>query len=131
MATDKIQGLDCAQCASEIECAEQESDGMETARLSFATDKWPMIRIITAAALLLVGLVFNSALHDTPWAIGEYSILLLAYALVGASVLYTAFRSIMRGQVFNEMFLMSVATTMRKSWGVMRCVSRRSAARSP
>jgi Cd2+/Zn2+-exporting ATPase len=83
---------------------------METARLSFATDKWPMIRIITAAALLLVGLVFNSALHDTPWAIGEYSILLLAYALVGASVLYTAFRSIMRGQVFNEMFLMSVAT---------------------
>ena len=35
---------------------------------------------------------------------------LLAYALVGYPVLWSAARSILRGQVFNEMFLMSLAT---------------------
>ena len=151
MTKYKIQGLDCAQCANEIERALQKNKGMETARVSFATGTvyldenyeeqarkiidhtepgvtitsldskktyesdeiksgHPMIRIIAAGLLFIIGSVFNKALHETPKSIAEYGILLAAFALVGAPVLIAAFKNIIRGQVFNEMFLMSIAT---------------------
>lgn len=69
-----------------------------------------LARILLAGALFVAGSVFNRFLHDTPHSIGEYAVLLTAYALVGAPVLVSAARTIARGQVFNETFLMSVAT---------------------
>ena len=69
-----------------------------------------IIQIAIAAVFFIVGSVFNSRLHQTPYAIAEYVILLSAYVLVGGPVLWSAFKSIVRGQVFNEMFLMSIAT---------------------
>lgn len=148
-----IIGLDCANCANEIECALRKGAGMEGSRVSFATSalyideahealareiidrvepgvtirkadesfasedggekpfgRGPLIRIGIALALLLVGVVFNDRLHATPWSIAEYAVLIAAYVLVGSSVLLSAAKGIARGQVFNEMFLMSVAT---------------------
>ncbi|MCD1653582.1 cadmium-translocating P-type ATPase [Treponema zuelzerae] len=151
MTKYKIQGLDCAQCANEIECALQKNEGLTDARISFATGyayidsryedqarsiidkvepgvtitaegtkpekeenedsgKGGILRLIAAGVLFLVGSVFNADLHATPYAIVEYLVLLTAFALVGAPVLASAVRSIFRGQVFNEMFLMSIAT---------------------
>lgn len=151
MTKYKIQGLDCAQCANEIECALQKNEGLTDARISFATGyayidsryedqarsiidkvepgvtitaegtkpeeqenedsgKGEILRLIAAGILFLAGSVFNTALHATPYAIAEYLVLLTAFALVGAPVLAAAVRSIFRGQVFNEMFLMSIAT---------------------
>lgn len=72
--------------------------------------KGTLIRIGIAAALFGIGTLFNEALHATPFSIAEFAVLIAAYALVGAPVLWSAARSIARGQVFNEMFLMSVAT---------------------
>jgi len=72
--------------------------------------KGTLIRIGIAAALFGIGTLFNEALHVTPFSIAEYAVLIAAYMLVGAPVLWSAARSIARGQVFNEMFLMSVAT---------------------
>ncbi len=153
MAKYRVEGLDCANCANEIECALKKEKGLEDARLSFATgtlhidpryqdaasqiiervepgvtitpmgkvregegdhdgaeSRIPLVRIIAAALLFALGSIFNDALHATPFALGEYFVLTLAYALVGWPVLVSAFRSILRGQVFNEMFLMSIAT---------------------
>ncbi|WP_196593847.1 heavy metal translocating P-type ATPase [Pectinatus sottacetonis] len=44
--------------------------------------------------------------------IPEYKLLFLAvaYIILGRNVLYNAFRNILKGQVFNENFLMSIAT---------------------
>ncbi|MDJ0594094.1 MAG: heavy metal translocating P-type ATPase [Pleurocapsa sp. MO_226.B13] len=60
--------------------------------------------------LFLVGLVFNQPLHDTPGAIAEYAVLIPAYLISGWIVLTSAGRNILRGQIFDENFLMTIAT---------------------
>ncbi|MEO0516268.1 MAG: heavy metal translocating P-type ATPase [Cyanobacteria bacterium P01_A01_bin.116] len=65
---------------------------------------------VITAALFLVGLIFNQPLHDTPFAIAEYAVLIPAYLISGWSVLTTAGRNILRGRIFDENFLMTIAT---------------------
>ena len=82
--------------------AEEKEEGEEEARA---------LHLIWAAGLLLVvGLLFNQQLHRTPHSWAEYSVFLVAYLLVGGPVVRTALRNLVRGQVFDESFLMSVAT---------------------
>jgi Zn2+/Cd2+-exporting ATPase len=61
-------------------------------------------------ALFVCGSVFEKQLHNTPFSIGEYLVLIPAYLLSGWTVLTTAGRNILRGQVFDENFLMTIAT---------------------
>lgn len=61
-------------------------------------------------ALFVSGSVFEATLHDTPYSIGEYLVFIPAYLLSGWTVLTTAGRNILRGQVFDENFLMTIAT---------------------
>ncbi len=68
---------------------------------------WP---IAIALPLLLVGLIFHDRLHRTPGAWVEYAVLIPAYLLCGWSVLTTAGRNILRGRIFDENFLMTIAT---------------------
>ena len=63
-----------------------------------------------AIALFLVGLIFNQPLHDTPGAIAEFAVLIPAYLISGWSVLTSAGRNILRGKIFDENFLMTIAT---------------------
>ncbi len=63
-----------------------------------------------ATSLLLVGLIFHDALHQTPFALAEYAVLIPAYLLCGWGVLTTAGRNILRGRIFDENFLMTIAT---------------------
>lgn len=66
--------------------------------------------ILIAALLLVPGLIFNEWLHRTPYSWAEYAILLTAYLLVGWPVIRAAGLNLARGQVFDENFLMTVAT---------------------
>ncbi|HWP68080.1 MAG TPA: cation transporter, partial [Rectinemataceae bacterium] len=68
------------------------------------------LRIAVSAVLFIVGTVFNERLHETPYSIGEYAVLLPAYLLVGYPVLKSALIDLIHGKVFGEMFLMAVAT---------------------
>jgi Zn2+/Cd2+-exporting ATPase len=61
-------------------------------------------------ALFILGSVFEKSLHDTPFSIGEYLVFIPAYLLSGWTVLSSAGRNILRGQVFDENFLMTIAT---------------------
>jgi Cd2+/Zn2+-exporting ATPase len=88
----------CAHCANEG-AAENEEAGAGK-----------IVRISVAFALFLAGTIFNQALHDTPCSLAEYAVLITAYLLAGAPVLAAAARNIARGRLFDEMFLMSVAT---------------------
>ena len=63
-----------------------------------------------AALLFLIGIAFNSSLRQTPFAIAEYAVFIPAYLISGWQVLTTAGRNILRGQVFDENFLMAIAT---------------------
>ncbi|BAQ34134.1 heavy metal translocating P-type ATPase [Dehalococcoides sp. UCH007] len=64
----------------------------------------------SALLLFILGMVFNGALHNTPYSMAEYAVLLTAYLLVGWRVVWTALRNFTHGKVFDENFLMTVAT---------------------
>ncbi|MGB3693957.1 MAG: heavy metal translocating P-type ATPase [Spirulinaceae cyanobacterium] len=69
-----------------------------------------LIPLSIAIALFLIGLIFNQPLHNTPGAIAEYAVLIPAYFISGWSVLTSAGSNILRGLIFNENFLMTIAT---------------------
>lgn len=69
-----------------------------------------LIPIAVSALLFVIGLLFNKALNNTPYSVGEYAVLIPAYLISGWSVLITAGRNILRGRIFDENFLMAIAT---------------------
>lgn len=69
-----------------------------------------IVLIGTALALLVVGSIFRDALHDTPYAIAEYVVFLLAYGISGWNVVFSAVRNASKGTFFDENFLMTIAT---------------------
>ena len=77
---------------------------------SAASEKPSYYALIISGVLFLIGLIFNDYLHQTPYSWLEYAVLLTAYVLVGAKVNVRAFRQILHGQVFDEHFLMTIAT---------------------
>lgn len=69
-----------------------------------------ILPVLLVISLLTVGMVFEEILHNTPFHLGEYAVFIPAYLLSGWSVLKSAGRNIIRGQVFDENFLMTLAT---------------------
>ncbi|NCN04743.1 MAG: cadmium-translocating P-type ATPase [Spirochaetales bacterium] len=145
----RLEGLDCAQCANEIETTLRKIEGFQGSVVSFGTatllipadslktaaeivkkiepgarilekespkketeepNLWHLGRIGLATLLTLLGVIFHDTLHETPFRIAEYSIFILAYILVGGPVVLAAVKNIFRGRVFDEMFLMTIAT---------------------
>lgn len=66
--------------------------------------------VVVVVILFALGSIFEKQLHNTPYSIGEYLVLIPAYLLSGWNVLTSAGRNILRGRVFDENFLMTVAT---------------------
>lgn len=66
--------------------------------------------VLIAVALFAIGILFEKPLHSTPYSIAEFAVILPAYLLSGWTVLKTAGRNILRGQIFDENFLMTIAT---------------------
>jgi Cd2+/Zn2+-exporting ATPase len=73
-------------------------------------NKDELIRIFLTVLLLVVGLIFEKEIHNTPYRIAEYLVFIPAYLISGWGVLRGAVRSITKGKVFNEHFLMTIAT---------------------
>ena len=72
--------------------------------------KQELIPVISVVVLFVGGLIFEEQLHNTPYSIGEYLVFIPAYLLSGWNVLTIAGRNILRGRVFDENFLMTIAT---------------------
>ena len=66
--------------------------------------KTEIIKLVVGGAIFLAGVIFSFQ----NWI--ELTIFLASYIIVGGSVVLRAIKSIIRGQVFTEYFLMSVAT---------------------
>ncbi|NOZ48284.1 MAG: cadmium-translocating P-type ATPase [Chlorobi bacterium] len=94
----------------EVEVIETGKEKTLVSNSELAENKWTIIKAITALVLLLAGIIFNDKLHNTPFHIAEYIIFVTAYLLVGWKVIALAVKNIIRGQVFNEHFLMTIAT---------------------
>jgi len=60
--------------------------------------------------LFVLGSIFEETLHNSPYSIAEYAVFIPAYLLSGWGVLTIASRNILKGQIFDENFLMTIAT---------------------
>lgn len=69
-------------------------------------------RILIAAPLFIVGIIFNFWFEDSfPFGVTGLKIFfLLIYIIIGYDIVLKAVRNIARGQVFDENFLMTIAT---------------------
>jgi Zn2+/Cd2+-exporting ATPase len=90
-----------------------EEQGIKKAQIwanEIAEHKVAIFKAVIGALLLLLGLIFREEIRNTPYGVLEYFVFGTAYLIVGWKVLAMAIRNIARGRVFNEFFLMSVAT---------------------
>ena len=76
-------------------------------------DRRTLVRVLTALVLFFVILIvthldFFHALPNALWI--EFGLFLIPYLVAGYDVLYKAAHGIVHGQVFDENFLMSIAT---------------------
>jgi Zn2+/Cd2+-exporting ATPase len=69
-----------------------------------------IITVAIVAILFIFGFIFEEKLHATPFSIAEYAVFISAYLLSGWSVLTSAGRNILKGRLFDENFLMTIAT---------------------
>jgi len=94
----------------EVEVTDFETLENSDSESEFAENKWTIIKASAGLILMLVGIVFDKEIHSTPYHLAEYAIYITAYIIVGWKVIFMAVKNIIRGQVFNEHFLMSIAT---------------------
>ncbi|MDD2534461.1 MAG: heavy metal translocating P-type ATPase, partial [Eubacteriales bacterium] len=148
-----LNNLDCAHCATKIEQAVQQIDGVSEAGLDFVSKKLtfnvamhqdlnlimqkvkdtatkieaglevvepePYQKIEALDAIIsrpkliriLIGSVLFAVAFFAPLSTGLLiTIYLSSYLLIGGDVLISAFKNVIRGQVFDENFLMVIAT---------------------
>ncbi|WP_407313461.1 heavy metal translocating P-type ATPase [Desulfosporosinus sp. SB140] len=72
--------------------------------------KQRLIRVVSACLLFVVGLGFEAYWKNSSGRVLEDFVLLTAYFIVGFKVLAKAIRNISHGQIFDENFLMALAT---------------------
>lgn len=89
---------------------EKHSIEKSTIKAELAENKFQLFRIGFVIVLLIFGMVYEDLIHNTPYHIAEYLVFLTAYLISGWGVLRSAVRSIVKGKVFNEHFLMTIAT---------------------
>ncbi|WP_017324070.1 heavy metal translocating P-type ATPase [Synechococcus sp. PCC 7336] len=110
----RSQNHSCSSCGRDDSAREEGDLGHTHAHNhehSFELDlKLEVLTLAAVTLLLTLGLIYQEALHNTPFFFGEYIVFLTAYLLSGWNVLYAAIRNLYRGIVFDENFLMAVAT---------------------
>ncbi len=89
----------------EVEVLELVGEG---ARDEGEDPKKEIIPIVVSAILFVTGIILQQTLHSIPLA--EYTVFLSAYLIAGSKIIWKAIRNLARGSVFDENFLLSVAT---------------------
>jgi len=94
----------------EVEVEDNESDISVVTTSELAENKWTIIKAIFGLVFLIAGLIFQNEIHNTPFHIAEYLVFGVGYLIVGWKVISSAVKNIVRGQFFDEQFLMTIAT---------------------
>ena len=94
----------------DVEVEDNDKGKILVSTSELAENKWVIIKALSAILLLVAGLVFEEEIHNTPYHITEYLVFVTAYLIVGWKVIRLALKNIIRGQIFNEHFLMTIAT---------------------
>ena len=91
-----------------VEDVDKEKTIVSTSEL--AENKWTIIKAVSGILLLIAGMIFEKEIHNTPYHIAEYLVFGTGYLIVGWKVISSAVKNIIRGQFFDEQFLMTIAT---------------------
>ena len=94
----------------EVKLEVSESEEKEASKSELEENKWSIIKAFSGLLLLVIGLLFEEKIHNTPFHLAEYALFIPAYLIVGWGVIASAYKNIIKGQVFNEHFLMAIAT---------------------
>ena len=87
---------------------ETSKDGHHKAKTLFSEQSLSLIEIIAGAILLIAGKITNNVFPQYP--LISLMVFIIAYLILGFDVLWTAAKNMARGHVFDENFLMSIAT---------------------
>ncbi|NNG26957.1 MAG: heavy metal translocating P-type ATPase, partial [Ignavibacteriaceae bacterium] len=69
-----------------------------------------IVRILLVLALFIIGMIFRKELLSTEFRWAEYLLFISAYLISGWGVIFKAVKNALQGRVFDENFLMTVAT---------------------
>ena len=94
----------------EVELEDMDKEKAIVSTSEIAENKWQIIKAVSGILLLIAGMIFEKEIHNTPFHIAEYLVFGTGYLIVGWNVIASAVKNIIRGQVFNEHFLMAIAT---------------------
>ncbi|MDF1611365.1 heavy metal translocating P-type ATPase [Stygiobacter electus] len=99
----------------EVEVVETQDEISSAVKFSnikdeFVENKPELIKIFITLLLLIIGMIFEEEIHNTHYHFAEYLVFIFAYLISGWGVLRGAVRSATKGKVFNEHFLMTIAT---------------------
>ena len=87
---------------------EKVKENKKKAKLSLNDEKAKLFKIIIGALVFIFAFYQEATGNENQYSL---FIFLASYVIVGGDVLYKAFRNITRGRVFDENFLITVATT--------------------
>jgi Cd2+/Zn2+-exporting ATPase len=72
--------------------------------------KWQIIRLASGAAIFAAGIIIDNIFAFQAYPFVIQAVFIAAYLLLGGNVVVQALKNLVRGQIFDENFLMSVAT---------------------
>ena len=73
-------------------------------------NKFTIIKIVLVIVLLIFGMAYENLIHNTQFKWAEYLVFITAYLISGWKVILKAAKNIFRGKIFDENFLMTIAT---------------------
>ena len=94
----------------DVEVTDEETSQQLIAKSELEENRGTIIKAVIASALLLFGLIFKDQISQTSYQIIEYIVFVGAWLISGWKVIAGALRNIVRGRVFDEQFLMTIAT---------------------
>lgn len=110
--TDNIEKVKARikEIEPEVELEDKDKKKTSFATSELAENKWTIIKVASGLLLLIAGMIFEKEIHNTPFHIAEFLVFGTGYLIVGWNVISTAAKNIIRGQFFDEQFLMTIAT---------------------
>ncbi len=103
---EKLQEI-CASIESEVKVIKKERRNISANdSTQEPEDKWELPSILLGCGLFLGGILTKTLTLEEI----SFVLFLIAYLILGSKVLWTALKNILRGQIFDENFLMSIAT---------------------
>ncbi len=94
----------------DVEMIEEGSEKDKVKQSIFSENRNTILTASIGIFMIIPGIIFQDFLHNTPYHFAEYLLFVTAYLIVGWKVIALAGKNIIKGQVFNEHFLMTVAT---------------------